>query len=66
MGTSISFTAGVLAWVLRGGSLVASMMAVTPLWNHIDPTRVFYVDKTRRHPHDQATDDVEELFEHDK
>ena len=40
IGISISTTAGVLAWALRGGALFASVMASTPLWSSIDPVRV--------------------------
>ena len=39
-GVSLSATAGVLVWVLRGGALLASMVAATPLWSSIDPVRV--------------------------
>jgi len=34
-GLSISATAGVLAWALRGGALLASVMAATPIWSEI-------------------------------
>ena len=40
IGVSLSATAGVLAWVLRGGALFASAMAYTPMWSSIDPVRV--------------------------
>ena len=40
IGVSISTTAGVLAWALRGGALFASVMASTPLWSSINPVRL--------------------------
>ena len=40
IGISISTTAGVLAWALRGGALFASVMASTPLWSSINPVRL--------------------------
>ena len=54
IGVSISTTAGVLAWALRGGALFASVMASTPLWNSIDPVRV--VGGSRN---DDTRDDME-------
>ncbi len=40
LGISLSASAGVVAWLLRGGALFASAMASTPLWSSIDPVRV--------------------------
>ena len=40
VGVSISLTAGVVSWLLRGGSLLASFMSVSPLWAQIDPLPV--------------------------
>ena len=40
-GLSFSATAGFVVWVLRGGVLLASLAASTPLWASIDPVRVF-------------------------
>jgi len=40
IGVSISTTAGILAWALRGGAIFASVMAATPIWASIDPVRV--------------------------
>jgi hypothetical protein len=62
LGVSISVTAGVLAWVLRGGSLIASLMTATPLWSQLDPVRVFSHGKDGHKRDDRAGDDVEELF----
>jgi len=39
MGTSIALTAGILAWLLRGGVLLAGLVASRPLWSHLDPIK---------------------------
>ena len=57
---SISTTAGVLAWMLRGGALFGSMMAATPLWSSIDPMRVTSLVKDSD---SKPKDDVEKIFE---
>lgn len=36
-GTSLTLSAGFVAWVLRGGSLLASFMSTLPLWKGFDP-----------------------------
>jgi len=59
VGVSISATAGILAWALRGGALFASAMAYTPLWSSIDPVSV--VDK-KRNSHKSDENDVEQYF----
>ena len=39
-GTGITLTAGFVAWLLRGGSLLASLMGSMPLWKGFDPLPV--------------------------
>ncbi len=39
-GMSVSFAAGYVIWLLRGGSLLASLLAATPLWKSFDPLPV--------------------------
>jgi len=39
-GAALSLTAGALIWVLRTGSLAASLLSVMPMWAHIDPLPV--------------------------
>ena len=60
VGVSISTTAGVLAWMLRGGALFGSLMAVTPLWSSIDPLRITGNKKVEK---DSETSEVENIFE---
>ena len=59
-GVSLSATAGALVWALRGGALLASVVAVTPLWSSIDPIKVVGdVDDEDEEP----ADEVEKVFE---
>jgi len=37
VGISMSLSAGIVSWVLRSGSLMASFMSVLPLWKQLDP-----------------------------
>jgi len=59
IGASISTTAGVLAWMLRGGALLSSVLTSTPLWKSLDPVRVYMGTRES----DQNEDsEVEEYF----
>ena len=60
-GISISATAGIVAWALRGGALLASVMAATPIWASIDPLRV--VNSKEENDENQDSSDVEKIFE---
>ena len=44
--------------MLRGGSLLASVLASTPVWSSIDPVRV--ISKSER---EDSPDEVEDLFD---
>jgi hypothetical protein len=44
--TSIAFTAGLVGWFLRGGSLVAALLSSIPLWRGFDPLVI--VTQSRR------------------
>ena len=57
---SISTTAGILAWMLRGGALFGSLMAATPLWSAIDPLRITDFKKDED---DSESSEVETIFE---
>ena len=43
-GMALSLTAGVVIWVLRTGSLAASLISVLPVWQNIDPLPVLSSD----------------------
>ena len=55
-----SLTAGIVSWVLRGGSLLASLMSTVPLLNRFDPLPIIKQREEREDvDEDDATDDVE-------
>ena len=58
LGISLSITAGILGWVLRGGALFASAMASTPLWNSIDPLKV-----VRKRESDEEVSEADDKLE---
>jgi hypothetical protein len=69
-GMSVSFAAGYVVWLLRGGSLLASLLAATPLWKSFDPLPVLAFwekrKKQRRRPREKdrsSGDDEHELDE---
>ena len=39
--TAASFTAGVVTYLVRAGSLVASMASTLPVWHGFDPIAIF-------------------------
>ncbi len=52
-GVTLSLTAGVVSWVLRAGSLVASFLTVMPTWRHFDPMPILSAEE----PADRGTAD---------
>ena len=54
MGSTASITAGIVSWVLRGGSLLASLMGTVPLLNRFDPLPIL---KTREEDEARQPDD---------
>jgi len=62
VGVSISVTAGILAWVLRGGALFASLMTSTPLWSSIDPVKVIGGGSRSNEDNDEPESEVEKYF----
>ncbi|MEM7257950.1 MAG: cadherin-like domain-containing protein, partial [Pseudomonadota bacterium] len=61
LGVSLSATAGVIAWALRGGALFASAMASTPLWSSADPLRL--LAQKRDFGATRDDNDVEQYFD---
>jgi len=53
-GTTVSFTAGFVSWVLRSGSLMASFMSSVPLFKQFDPLPILSAQSRRT-----ATDENE-------
>ncbi|MCP4391661.1 MAG: hypothetical protein GY802_25430, partial [Gammaproteobacteria bacterium] len=54
MGSTATITAGIVSWVLRGGSLLASLMGTVPLLNRFDPLPIL---KNREDEEDVEPDD---------
>lgn len=44
-GAGLSLSAGFVAWMVRGGALVAGLMASLPAWRHFDPVPILNMDK---------------------
>jgi hypothetical protein len=40
VGSSVVFSAGIVAWLLRGGALAASLFSVLPAWMSFDPVPI--------------------------
>ncbi|MCP3864649.1 MAG: hypothetical protein GY695_16200, partial [Aestuariibacter sp.] len=51
---SATFTVGIVSYLLRAGSLVASLMSTLPLWRGFDPIVVFSKDKKKRKDKDKT------------
>ena len=76
LGSGISLTAGFVSWVLRSGSLLASLMSTVPLLNRFDPLPILKSksnkDKAKTKDEDEngdsntseTTDEVNELLKH--
>jgi hypothetical protein len=54
-----TLSVGMLAWLFRAGSLLASVLSVMPLWTRMDPLPVLLAKK-RREDDEAETDDEEE------
>ncbi|WP_409998653.1 filamentous hemagglutinin N-terminal domain-containing protein [Bradyrhizobium sp. SZCCHNR1018] len=54
-------TVGFIAWLLRGGTLLAAFLASVPLWRGFDPLMV--VLRPRRTERTRATSEVDAMFE---
>ncbi|MHC5118477.1 MAG: putative Ig domain-containing protein, partial [Planctomycetota bacterium] len=46
--TTASFTVGIVSYLLRAGSLVASLMSSLPLWRGFDPIAIFSGEKRKK------------------
>ena len=54
--TAATFTVGIVSYLLRAGSLVASMMSALPLWRGFDPIAIFSGDKKKKKKQDEISD----------
>ena len=54
--TAATFTVGLVSYLLRAGSLVASMMSALPLWRGFDPIAIFSGNKKKKNKRDGISD----------
>ena len=71
VGITMSLSAGVVSWVLKTGSLMASFMSTVPLWKQLDPLPILgaaMLKKRNKHlvqqkiAEDEVDAKVERLF----
>ncbi|MDH3527247.1 MAG: VCBS domain-containing protein, partial [Gammaproteobacteria bacterium] len=68
-GASLSLSAGILTWALRGGALAATMMSSMPIWKGFDPLPVLAAARKKyKKAADTTMDDdkndlIDEMFE---
>ena len=46
--TGLVLSAGLAAWILRGGAVLAWFMASLPMWRHFDPVPILNMDREER------------------
>jgi hypothetical protein len=51
--SGIALSAGFVAWILRGGSLLASFLVSMPAWRHFDPLPVLGLNSQDRRKRDR-------------
>ena len=54
--TAATFTVGIVSYLLRAGSLVASMMSALPLWRGFDPIAIFSGGKKKKKNQNEISD----------
>jgi hypothetical protein len=56
--SGITLTAGIVAWALRSGALVTSLMSTMPLWRSFDPLPILaYKNRKAKKKNDVAQQD---------
>ncbi len=58
-GSGFVISAGIFIWILRGTSLLASLLATIPVWNSMDPLPVLSMSQEDRWQHLVATQQAE-------
>ena len=58
--SGVALSAGFVAWLLHGGSLLASFLASMPAWRHFDPLPVLGAGKRDRKKHDRKAREEQE------
>ncbi|MCZ6828552.1 MAG: hypothetical protein O7F73_03005 [Gammaproteobacteria bacterium] len=64
--TGATLSAGYLAWLLRAGPMVASLVASLPVWARFDPLPVLLTDPERKKSDLAAEDEDDEAAEQEK
>ncbi len=59
--TSTTFTIGIVSYLLRAGSLVASLISTLPVWCGFDPIAIFSGNKTKQKRKTDEISDADEL-----
>ena len=63
LGSTASLTVGFVSWILRGGSLLASMITTLPLLNRFDPLPIIKTNDTTKvnikEPDDETNEEPE-------
>jgi hypothetical protein len=71
-GASMMLSAGLMAWILRGGALASALLSTMPMWQGFDPLPILLGKKKRKPDEDAAAlpdeetpldSEVERLFE---
>ncbi|MDH3772560.1 MAG: hypothetical protein OET79_16440, partial [Nitrospirota bacterium] len=44
-GVGLTLSTGIVAWLVRGGTLLAGLMASLPAWRHFDPVPILGMGK---------------------
>ncbi len=57
-GVTIGLTAGLMSWMLKSGSLLASFMSAVPAWRHMDPLPI--LNASKRQPEELPEESQEE------
>ncbi len=51
--SGLALSAGIVAWVLKGGTLLASLITTLPAWSHFDPLPILGFKKRKRKQDEQ-------------
>ena len=61
IGSGVVFSAGMVAWLLRGGALAAALLSSLPVWSTFDPIPV--LSQRRRHKSERQNSDPDDAGE---
>ena len=62
-GVSIAVTAGLAAWLLRGGALLTALLSSMPLWRQFDPLAIVLRPRRRDDKDDEISSPVDRMFQ---